>query len=358
MCENIDDNVGRLLRRLHALDLSDDTIVLFLTDNGANSDRYDGNMKGRKGSIDEGGVRVPLFVRWPGRIEAGREVKPIAAHVDLFATIMELCGLPMPPTLPQDGMSLVPLLKGQSESWPDRMLYTFRSPRGDSAALRGSVRTQRWRAVKGGRGWELYDMAKDPSQLTNVAKDRRDVVDRLRHAFEAAARDVTRGGFDPIATHVGYPDWPVVTLPGHEAFLEPAGGKGISYLGRSGWANDWITNWTDTQAHAWWPLRVARPGQFEVTLLYVCPEQYVGTRLHVEVGGRALEGAVRQAHDPQPIPSPDRAPRGEVYEKVWMPLRLGVVELSAGETRLVLRVREIVGGRACDIKAVRLRRVG
>ena len=71
MCENIDWNVGRLLKKLDDLNLSDDTIVIYFCDNGPNGDRYNGGMKGRKGSIEEGGVRSPLFVRWPGKIKPG-----------------------------------------------------------------------------------------------------------------------------------------------------------------------------------------------------------------------------------------------------------------------------------------------
>ncbi len=357
MCENIDDNVGRLLRRLDALDLRDRTIVVFLTDNGANSDRYDGDMKGRKGSIDEGGVRVPLFIRSPGRIKPGTEIKHIAANIDLFPTIMDLCGLPMPETLPQDGMSLVPLLTGDDKGWPDRMLFTFHSPAGRSEDIRGSVRTRQWRAVKSPKRWELYDMIDDPGQKANVADKHLQVVARLSDAFEAMVRDVAKAGFDPIPTHVGYPDWPTVTLPGHEAFLEPGTKRGISYKGANGWANDWITNWTDTGAYAWWPLKVVKPGRFEVTLMYICPEENLGTKLQIELGGRMLEAIVDRAHNPDAIPSPDRVPRGEVYEKVWAPLTAGIVELDKGETRLVLKALEIPGTQACDIKAVQLRRI-
>ncbi|RPJ24641.1 MAG: hypothetical protein EHM35_16195, partial [Planctomycetaceae bacterium] len=343
MCENIDDNVGRLLRCLDALDLRDRTIVLFLTDNGANSDRFDGDMKGRKGSIDEGGVRVPLFIRSSAGIKPNTEVKQIAANIDLFPTIMELCGLPMPETLPQDGMSLVPLLRGDDKGWPDRMLFTFHSPVGNSEDIRGSVRTQRWRAVKGPRRWELYDMVDDPGQKINIAEKHPQVMTRLSDAFDAKVQDVAKAGFDPIPTHVGYPDWPVVVLPGHEAFLDPAPKQGISYKGANGWANDWITNWTDTGAYAWWPLKVVKCGRFEVTLMYVCPQENLGTKLRIEVGGRMVEAVVDKAHDPDPIPSPDRVPRGEVYEKVWAPLTLGTVELDTGETRLVLKALEIPG---------------
>ncbi|UCD51326.1 MAG: arylsulfatase [Phycisphaerales bacterium] len=357
MCENLDDNMGRLLRCLDEWKLRDNTIVLFLTDNGPNSDRFNGGMKGRKGSVDEGGVRVPLFVRWPGRIEPGTQIPQISAHVDLFATILALCAVPVPATLPQDGISLAPLLKGDARDWPDRRLFTFRSPGGNAENMLGAVRTQRWRAVKGRRGWRLYDMIADPGQTRDLAEAEPETLASLRQAYEEKVREVTKAGFDSIPTHVGYRDWPVVTLPGHEAFLEPRPRQGISYRGASGWANDWITNWTDTQSYAWWPLKVVEPGRFEVAVLYTCAKEHLGTRLRVDVAGQSAEATVDKAHDPEPIPSPDRVPRGEVYEKVWAELKVGTLALAPTTTRLVLRAREIPTGQACDIKGVRLRRI-
>ncbi|MFB0525791.1 MAG: arylsulfatase [Phycisphaerae bacterium] len=357
MCENLDDNIGRILKRLDELALSDNTIVLFLTDNGPNSDRYNGGMKGRKGSIHEGGVRVPIFIRWPGRIKPGTNITQIAAHIDLFPTILELCSVPMPKTLPQDGVSLVPLLEGENTGWPDRMLFTFRSPRGDTIGARGAVRTQRWRAVKDRKKWELYDMEADPGQKNDVSKKNPQVGQKLSAAYEATVKDVTKAGFDPLPTHIGYLEWPVVTLPGHEAFLEPPSEKGISYKGRSGWANDYVTNWTSTEAYPWWPVEVVRPGRFEVALMYTCPQQNLGAKVRVEIGGKSLEGVISKAHDPEPIPSPDRVPRGEVYEKIWAPLTLGSVELAKGRTRLAVKAVEISGKQAFDLKEVRLRRL-
>jgi len=361
MCENIDDNLGRILSRLDQLNLSGDTIVLFLTDNGPNTDRYNGDMKGRKGSTHEGGIRVPLFVRWPGHIDPGTGVSQIAAHIDLFATIIELCGVPMPKTLPQDGLSLVPLLKGQTANWPDRMIFTFRTPQGQTGEVPGSVRTQRWRAVlgrsKAGNRWELYDMADDPGQKENVAKKCPKVTEKLSAAYEAMAGDVTKAGFDPLPIPVGYPHWPVVTLPGHEAFLEPPSKEGISYLGRSGWANDYVTNWTSTEAYPWWPVEVVEAGRFEVTLMYVCAKDNVDVKVRVEIGGESLEGVVSRAHNPEPIPSPDRVPRGEVFEKIWAPLRLGNVKLDRGRTILCVKALEIPGEKAIDLKAVQLKRL-
>ncbi len=351
MCENIDDNLGRLFRRIEKLGLEENTIVLFLTDNGPNSDRYNGGMKGRKGSAHEGGIRVPLFIRWPGQIEAGTKVEQIAAHIDLLPTLAALCGIPMPETKPLDGLNLAPLLQGETRGWPDRKIYTH-------WAGRGSVRTQRWRAVTNGKSWELYDMQTDPQQKEDVAEKYKDILEQLRSAYERWYKDVTKNGFDPIPVPIGYPQSPEVTLPGHEAYLYPEKGKGISYVGRSGWANDWVTNWTDADAYPYWEVDVVRSGEYDITLNYCCPKSDLGARVRVEIGDRFVEGTIEKAQDPEPIPSPDRVPRKEVYEKVWAPLKLGTVQLGKGRTRLSVKALSKPGEHVMELKAVEIRKVG
>ena len=353
MVENIDDNIGQILKRLDEMRLSNDTIVLFLTDNGPNSDRYNGGMKGRKGSVHEGGVRVPLFVRWPTQLKPGHTVEQIAAHIDLLPTIIELCGVPMPKTLPLDGLNLGPLLKGETANWPNRMIF---SQRRHTEPTAGAVRTQHWRAVIY-KQWELYDMIADPGQQNDVAEKHPEVLKKLKAAYEAWFKDVTKAGFDPIPIPIGYPERPEVVMPGHEAFLHPSQGEGISYMGRSGWANDWITNWTVTDAHPWWEVEVVRPGKYEIALMYTCAKENVGAKVRVEVGGQNVEGVVDRAHEPDPIPSPDRIPRGEVYEKVWAPLTLGAVNLNKGRTRLAVKALTKPGKTVMDLKAVRVRRL-
>src|SRR4029077_16716662 len=94
MRENIDGNVGRVLHKLDELKLADKTIVLYFSDNGPNSWRWNGGMRGRKGSTDEGGVRSPLVMRWPGHIQPATTVPQIAGAIDLLPTLAELAGVP------------------------------------------------------------------------------------------------------------------------------------------------------------------------------------------------------------------------------------------------------------------------
>ena len=95
MCENIDWNVGRVLKKLDDLKIADNTIVIYFCDNGPNGTRWNGGMKGRKGSTDEGGVRSPMLVRWPEKIKGGCVVKQLGAAIDLLPTLADLAGIPV-----------------------------------------------------------------------------------------------------------------------------------------------------------------------------------------------------------------------------------------------------------------------
>ncbi|MEM8601781.1 MAG: arylsulfatase, partial [Bacteroidota bacterium] len=124
MVENIDTNVGRLLAALDATGQAEQTIVVFLTDNGPNGVRYNGGMRGTKASVHEGGVRVPLFIRYPNQLPADHVVRPLAAHIDLLPTLAELSDVPLPDSLDLDGRSLAPLMRDAvpSADWPERRL--------------------------------------------------------------------------------------------------------------------------------------------------------------------------------------------------------------------------------------------
>ncbi len=366
MIENLDENIARLLAKLDELKLSDDTVVVFFTDNGPNSDRYNGEMRGRKGSVDEGGVRVPCFVRWPSHIPRGTKIAPIAGDVDLLPTLLDLCGVNIPTGLRLDGQSLAPLLKGLGRdplAEPgDRMMFTHWSgslvkPQG------GAVRTQRWLATFV-KQWQLYDMHSDPLQRKDIAGDDPQELSRLKTAYEQWFSAVTRRGFDPIPTEIGHKGWDRVELYGHEAQLVAPGGltqagqeRGIRYFGHAGWAHEWITGWTDTKASAHWPIKVVRQGRYRVSVLYACAANQVGTKIRVDVGGHSLEAAVAKVFDSPLKPLPDRVKRAEAAERDWAEQVLGETELPIGQADLVVRMPQIPGPAAIDLKAVRLTRV-
>ena len=192
MIENMDENIGRLLHTLDTLQQSNHTIVVFLTDNGPNGQRYNGNMKGIKASVDEGGVRVPCFIRYPNQLARDTTVTAIAAHVDLLPTLVELAGMAVPDTLALDGRSLVPLLTGTEVDWPKRTLFTHFS--GKSVTREpGGVRTEKHRLVMPRDGPpQLYNMSQDPGQANDIALQQPVITDSLVQKYRSWYAEVTR----------------------------------------------------------------------------------------------------------------------------------------------------------------------
>lgn len=364
MVESVDDNLGRLMKTLDDLDLSKNTIVLFLTDNGPNSKRYNGNMRGQKGSIHEGGIRVPLFVRYPGKIKPGTVVKQIAGHIDIFPTLLDFCDIDSAPGIPIDGKSLVPLLTNKStENWPKRMIFTdrlFRNSIPGKEIPVGSVRTDRWRAAhERNRKWSLYDMLEDPGQKKNVAKMHPQVLKELKSAYTDWFKDVSSEGFEPILIPVGHPQEKVSSIPANESFLKPEAGKGINYSGKghNGYANSWLEDWTDPGAAAVWHLDILTPGTYTLTLKYTCAEKDAGCQIQTKIGDQTLTATISKPHDPPKIGNQDRIEQSDNYmRKTWATIELGTVDLQKGSYDLTLTGLKKTGAKMIDVKGIEMAR--
>lgn len=347
MVSNLDWNLGRLLDALEGLNATRDTVVIFLSDNGANSDRYNAGMKGRKASVDEGGTRVPCFIRWPGRIKAGTRIQPIAFHLDILPTLGELCHVELDEGHRSrlDGRSLVPLLMPSSDTnWPDRVFFTDRFRWGQRIEnIRGAVRTERWRATRSNRRWQLYDMRQDPGQTQDVASQFPDVVVSLAAQFDTWLADVTQAPLEwpPIPiTRTKRP----IELPANEATLYPAPGEGIQYSGDTGagYANCWIHNWTSQEAFPRWYVDVQDPGIYRVKLFYTCRREDVGNQLSVEIGKQRRLVTVPRFHDPPLVNKPDHVYSTNYQDKTnWLPLDAGSFRLEPGTQFFEIKLHRV-----------------
>jgi arylsulfatase A-like enzyme len=212
MVANVDENVGLLLAHLRRLKLEDDTVLIFMTDNGPQRERYNAGMRGLKGSVYEGGIRVPFFLKWPKGVKAGGTIDRVAAHIDVFPTLNEICAMPLPKGVQVDGRSLWPLISGKSRSpaWPDRNIFT-QWHRGDvpKAGVNCMVRNQRYKLVD---RKELYDLVNDPAESKDIAAAAPLVADQLRAAYDAWFDDVCAQGFEPPRIHLGVETEPVAIL--------------------------------------------------------------------------------------------------------------------------------------------------
>ncbi len=367
MVQNIDENVGRLLQQLDDLKIAENTIVIFLSDNGAEGpqgSRFNAGMRGMKGSVHEGGVRVPMFVRWPGKTTPGRVVQQVAAHIDVLPTIASLCGVGALHAKPLDGISLAPLLLEENPPWPaGRMIFTrtpgWRTLVGYSAPMikklepfPAAVRTQRWRMVNEGGAWQLYDMQADPGEKQDVAKSHADVVQRLSTAYQDWFAEITLTPLKRPLIPIGYAAAPVVALPAPEAYF----GGSIRWYNQWGFAHDWLTDWSNPADAIAWEADVVAPGKFEVSLRYACTDAAIGVKLRVEAGRSAVEGVIDKSHEPRPVQRPSRIEKKR-FTQTFGSLRLGNIALQPGPVRITLKALEAPAGEICDIHSLILKRV-
>lgn len=370
MCENIDDNVGRLLAKLEELKVAEDTIVVFLTDNGgtAGVKTYNAGMRGGKTSLHEGGSRVPLFVRWPAAKWQPHVVKPIVAHVDLFPTLMDLCGVTPPEGPKVDGVTLRPLLEKGDVPWPDRVLFNH-NPIDESNRYPGAVRTQRYRLVreiKGSGGgskakandasatpWQLYDMEADPGQEKDIARERQETVQLLAAKYDEWFQDIKRGGLKRPPLPVGHAEQNPVELHAPQAYYD----QPLRFASGPGYANDYLTGWTDAKAKVWFEMDVVTAGDYEIELAYACPENDSGAKIRVSIGGQNLEALVPVAAAAEvPLPHRDAEGKERYRNREWGILKMGTVKLAAGPARLSVECLSKPGSQVMELKHVSLNR--
>ena len=344
MVENIDWNVGRVLAKLEELDLDEDTIVLYFSDNGPNSWRWNGGMKGRKGSVDEGGLRSPLVMRYPGTIPPGRSIDEVSGAIDLLPTLADLAGIGVGAEKPLDGRSLAPLLLEEDRDWQDRLLYSLRIARGRKQV---SVRNQRFRLDPEGR---LFDIGTDPGQHKDVAERFPEEAESMRGAADA--------WIEEIAEQVGPDDRPFPV--GHAALTLLPARDGVPHgnVQRSARAPNcsYFTNWSSEDDRITWDVEVAEAGEYDVAVYYAAAE--AGSTIEVSFENASIRGTITEIHDPPAYgDSDDRVPRvGESLVKDFRPLVLGTTVLPAARGELALKAVAIAGKQVAEVRYIALRR--
>lgn len=278
MVTNIDDNVGKVLAKLAELKLEENTIVIFMTDNGASFPRFNAGMRGFKGSVFEGGTRVPFFISWKGTLPEDREIDRIAAHIDVTPSLLDLVGGKGPESVKMDGRSLAPLWKGEKVDWPDRTLF-FQWHRGDMPQLfrAFAARSQKYRLVQPEGVPEkakfnalsqkhlLFDIENDPYEQTDLSEKMPEVVEQMKSDYQAWFRDVVgpKTVIQPKIV-IGAKEAPEVTLTKQD-WRGP----------KAGWAPDNL---------GYWDLKVNEAGKYDV-VVHVAQKPRSGV-VHLKVGGK------------------------------------------------------------------------
>ncbi|MDR8394554.1 arylsulfatase [Aliifodinibius sp. S!AR15-10] len=255
---NIDDNLKRLDQRIRELGLHNNTIFIFMTDNGTvKSFHYNAGMRGQKGSEYDGGHRVPFFIRYPTKgIKGGTEIDKLTGVVDIFPTLVNLSGIASDGKIEFDGKSLVPLLRGETKNWSDRIMFvdTQRRERPQkwkkTAVLKGD-----WRLVNGS---ELYNIESDPGQKNNIAHSHPGLISELTEAYNKYWNDISTN-FGKVAR---------IKLGAKEA--NPTWLNTHDIHGMPRWLQDQVE--VGLPANGYWAVEVVEAGRYEITLRRWPPE--------------------------------------------------------------------------------------
>ncbi len=306
MIENVDQNIGKLDQYLKKQELFDNTMVVFLVDNGPNSMRFAGPFRGMKATVHEGGIRSPFYVRWPDRIRPGTVSDRIAAHIDLLPTIADAVGVEVPVRASLDGRSLLPLLEGKNPDWPDRHLV-LQVHRGDEPVRyhHMAVRNQRWKLVHPsgfgkeempkGVPFELYDMASDQGEKVNLAESKPQKIAAMLKAYDAWFDDVSTTRIDnyaPPRMVIGSDSEIVSSLTLQDWRVNDSAGWGVSGV--------WLVN-------------VESPATFDAELVYSQPVGPMDLSLSI---GRVTRKATLKAGQTRLVISGISLPQGDAEVQV------------------------------------------
>ena len=350
MCENIDDNVGRLLEHLKTTGKDQDTIVVYFSDNGPNGARFNGGLRGRKGSTHEGGLRSPCVIRYPKKIKPGTVVRSISGAIDLLPTLADFAGIDWQSKQldgkPLDGVSIAGELSGTAPDPSQRDRVIFSRWRNGATA-----RTQQYRMQDNG---ELYDIVADRREKTNLAQQQPEVAKRLGAAIESwkqSYADAMVEGTRPFP--LGHPEAEWTQLPARDATFSGTIRRSNRFPNCT-----YLLDWTDTESEIRWDVDVLGSGRYEGQMYYACPGPDVGATIELSLGDATLSAKIET-----PVESPlvgaeeDRVPRQEGYVRHWQPMTLGTIELSPGRKTLRLKASEIPGGQVAEMRLLMFRKL-
>ena len=344
MCENIDWNIGRVLKKINDLKIEKNTIVIFFHDNGPNGVRWNGGMKGRKGSTDEGGVRSPLLIRWPDKILKGIKINQITSVMDLLPTLTDCANIPISSQKALDGRSLKPLLFGERNKWKERTLINYW--RGKTSA-----RNQNFRLDHLGK---LYDMTNDPGQLADISalrpKIRNQLLEEVSNWKETVLPEL---GKDERSFVIGHPNYRWTQVPARDGVSHGA----IKRSGR--FPNcSYYENWKTTEDKITWNCEVGATGTYEVSIHYALKKGDEGTVVQLSHNNASIEHKFTESHEvPSRGQENDRVERRESYVKDFKEIKIGKIYLTKGKGELTLKALEIPGEESIEFRLLMLEKV-
>ncbi len=266
MMTNVDDNIGRLMNELKDQDLIDNTIVIFLSDNGPQQNRYKMGLRALKGSVYQGGIKTPCLIHFPGTLPENREIATTAAHIDLLPTILDLCNIQTPENSQIEGRSLIPLLEGNDHEFRYRTLFFewgrgFPIPYRNFAVMKGGYKLVGNTDQQSGlEGFELFDLTATPDESKNIITENREKAQSLKTELEKW-----------YLKTVSHPNnrrvYPAIAGTKHEnpVVLNRNDTKGSAGI------------WEQEEIFGYWDVRIATPGKYTVKANFIKELKEPGT---------------------------------------------------------------------------------
>ena len=344
MIKSVDEGVGRILAKLDELKLTERTIVVFTSDNGGLSVRegpdtpstINAPLREGKGYLYEGGLRVPLLVKWPGVTRPGGTSSTPVCSIDLLPTLLAACGVTNKNAV--DGVSLAPLLKG-GDLKRDALFWHYPHYSNQGGRPGGAVRAGDWKLIEfyeDGRR-ELFDLKKDPGEANNRIAGRPEIARELAAKLQAWRESVGVRGMKPNPDYVPNPQAAdgSVTLPARTAEVH---GTQLRYEPLA--HKNTLGFWVRAEDWASWECTIARPGVFTVEVLQGCGKGQGGSDVHVSIGGQALTFTVEDTG----------------YFQNFKARVIGTVTLDkAGRYTLTVRPTKKAAAAVMDLRSVTLR---
>lgn len=271
MVTNIDDNVGKLLQKLDDLNIAENTLVIFMTDNGPQQTRYVAGMRGRKGSVFRGGVRVPFYMRLPSLFEGEKDIETTAAHIDILPTLSEICNVDLPANRKIDGKSLIPLIQDKPIDWANRSLFFYWTRRypelyNNIALQKGTYKlvgqTDYNAAIE---DFELFDINADPYEQNNIVLKNKSVANDLKSELDLYYKELigSENLIHPQPIIVGNEHENPIILNRNDA----GGARAI---------------WSQEEIYGKWEVSIAE-GNYNVRFKFIKPLETKG-RMYLETG--------------------------------------------------------------------------
>lgn len=331
LAENLDWNIGRVMDVLKDLNLDEETIVVYFSDNGPNGFRWNGGMKGRKGSVDEGGVRSPFCIRWPGKIPKGKVNDQLVGVIDLLPTLLSMSQVDFNSRKSLDGIDISKQLLDSNAQTKDRVLCSYWNKK-------ISIRIPNYVLDNDLR---LYHLLNDRGQLSDISTKEPEIFDRLK-AERVKFEDEVVSHFSEKDTRpfvIGHPKEYSSKLPARDAKIK----GGVERSNR--WPNSsYFTNWRSADAEISWNVEVLEGGTFEVKAYYTCDALNIGSEVELKTNcaGEHLVYRLTEVNDTPMLGADlDRVPRDESYVKGFKPYSMGEIHLEKGRKQLTLKAKSI-----------------